>query len=146
MPHRQLLSDFLQDDLVLAGVRVGCEQGVCGTCTIWVNGEPARSCLMLAVQADGQSVTTIEGVRSEDGRLHPVQQALSDWHGLQCGYCTSGFVMTVVPFLQSTPEPTEQEVRDLLVGNLCRCTGYHNIVKAIITAARRITEGERAGA
>lgn len=130
----------------MAGVRVGCEQGVCGACTIWVNGEPARSCLMLAVQADGQSVTTIEGIASEDGGLHPLQRALHEEHGLQCGYCTSGFVMTVVPFLQRNPEPTEQEVRDLLVGNLCRCTGYHNIVKAVMGAARMIREDEGVGA
>jgi aerobic-type carbon monoxide dehydrogenase small subunit (CoxS/CutS family) len=140
VPHRKLLSDFLQDDLALAGVRVGCEQGVCGACTVWVDGEPARSCLMLAVQADGQAVTTIEALASEDGRLGPVQQALHEEHGLQCGYCTSGVVMTVVPFLRENPEPTEDEVRDLLVGNLCRCTGYHNIVRAVMSAAGRMSE------
>lgn len=136
VPHRQLLSDFLQDDLALAGVRVGCEQGVCGACTVWLDGEPARSCLMLAVQADARSITTIEALASADGVLHPVQQALHEEHGLQCGYCTSGVVMTVVPFLDDHPDPTEEDVRELLVGNVCRCTGYHNIVEAVMRAAR----------
>jgi len=133
---RILLSDFLRHDLLLAGTHVGCEHGVCGACTILLDGSPVRSCLMLAVQANGHELSTVEGLANSDGELHPVQQAMHDHHGLQCGYCTPGILMTMTAFLQENPLPSEHEVREALSGNLCRCTGYQNIVDAMLAAAQ----------
>jgi aerobic-type carbon monoxide dehydrogenase small subunit (CoxS/CutS family) len=135
---RILLSDFLRHDLALAGTHVGCEHGVCGACTILLDGEPVRSCLMLAVQANSHEISTIEGLVSKDGEYHPLQQAMHDHHGLQCGYCTSGILMTMSAFLEENTSPSEDEVREALSGNLCRCTGYQNIVDAVMAAAERM--------
>jgi aerobic-type carbon monoxide dehydrogenase small subunit (CoxS/CutS family) len=132
---RMLLSDFLRHDLRLAGTHVGCEHGVCGACTVLLDGIPVRSCLMLAVQADGHEFMTVEGLAGDAERLHPVQQAMHSHHGLQCGYCTPGILMTMTAFLKEHPSPTEDEVREALSGNLCRCTGYQNIVDAVLDAA-----------
>jgi aerobic-type carbon monoxide dehydrogenase small subunit (CoxS/CutS family) len=131
---RMLLSDFLRHDLLLAGTHVGCEHGVCGACTILLDGVAVRSCLMLAVQANGQDLATVEGLAAPSGELHPVQQAMHDHHGLQCGYCTPGILMTMTAFLKENPQPSEEEVREALSGNLCRCTGYQNIVDAMMAA------------
>jgi carbon-monoxide dehydrogenase small subunit len=131
-----LLSDFLRHDLLLAGTHVGCEHGVCGACTVLLDGAPVRSCLMLAVQANGHELSTVEGLATLAGELHPVQQAMHDHHGLQCGYCTPGILMTMTAFLQENPQPSEHEVREALSGNLCRCTGYQNIVDAMLAAAQ----------
>lgn len=131
---RLLLSDFLRHDLGLTGTHVGCEHGVCGACTILLDGQPVRACLMFAVQADGHTLTTVEGLGTPD-KLHPLQQAFWETHGLQCGYCTPGILMTLVAFLQETPDPSEAEIRAALSGNLCRCTGYQNIVAAAQLAA-----------
>ena len=139
-PPRKLLSDFLRDDVGLTGVRVSCEHGVCGACTILVDGRTVRACLMLAAQADGSEVRTVEGL-ARDGRLHPLQQAFWDNHGLQCGYCTPGMLMTAFELLEENPDPSEAEVREAIAGNLCRCTGYVNIVKSILAAARTMREG-----
>ncbi|TMC22750.1 MAG: (2Fe-2S)-binding protein [Chloroflexi bacterium] len=130
---RWLLSDFLRHTLQLTGTHVGCEHGVCGACTIIFNDAPIRACLMLAVQADGSEILTVEGLASPDGKLHPVQQALHDHHGLQCGFCTPGFLMTIYALLQDHPasEMSEEELRAALAGNLCRCTGYQGIVAAV---------------
>jgi carbon-monoxide dehydrogenase small subunit len=136
---RLLLSDFLRHTLDLTGTHVGCEHGVCGACTVIVDGEAVRSCLMLAVQADGGEVTTVEGLGQPDA-LHPIQEAFWEAHGLQCGFCTPGFLMTLVPYLKENPHPTEDEVRYALSGNLCRCTGYQNIVKAALLAAENMSE------
>jgi carbon-monoxide dehydrogenase small subunit len=133
---RQLLAYFLRDQLGLKGTNVGCDTSSCGTCTVLVDGESVKSCTVLAVQADGHEVTTIEGL-AQGGELHPVQQAFHELHGLQCGYCTPGFVMASVSLLAENPNPTEEEIREGLEGNLCRCTGYHNIVKAVELAAAR---------
>jgi carbon-monoxide dehydrogenase small subunit len=133
---RLLLSDFLRHELGLTGTHVGCEHGVCGACTVLLDGEPVRSCLLLAVQTDGREVTTVEGLTAEPGTLHPLQQAFWEAHGLQCGFCTPGFLMTLVPFLAENPDPTEAEIRQALSGNLCRCTGYQHIVDAVLAAAR----------
>jgi carbon-monoxide dehydrogenase small subunit len=133
---RMLLSDFLRHDLLLAGTHVGCEHGVCGACTVLLDGAPVRSCLMLAVQANGHELSTVEGLATLAGELHPVQQAMHDHHGLQCGYCTPGILMTMTAFLQENPQPSEHEVREALSGNLCRCTGYQNIVDAMLAAAQ----------
>ena len=135
---RLLLSDFLRRDLALAGTHVGCEHGVCGACTILLNGEPVRSCLMLAVQANNHELLTIEGLANKDGGYHPLQQAMHDHHGLQCGYCTPGILMTMTAFLDENNSPDEDEVREALSGNLCRCTGYQNIVDAVMSAAERM--------
>jgi aerobic-type carbon monoxide dehydrogenase small subunit (CoxS/CutS family) len=135
---RMLLSDFLRHDLVLAGTHVGCEHGVCGACTVLLDREPVRSCLMLAVQANNHEISTIEGVASADGAYHPLQQAMHDHHGLQCGYCTPGILMTMTTFLDENSSPSEDEVREALSGNLCRCTGYQNIVDAVLSAATRM--------
>jgi aerobic-type carbon monoxide dehydrogenase small subunit (CoxS/CutS family) len=137
---RILLSDFLRHDLMLAGTHVGCEHGVCGACTILLDGAPVRSCLMLAVQADGHELATVEGLASETA-LHPVQQAMHEHHGLQCGYCTPGILMTMTAYLKDNPSPTEEEVREALSGNLCRCTGYQNIVDAMLAAAKATQGG-----
>jgi carbon-monoxide dehydrogenase small subunit len=133
---RRLLSDVLREDCALTGTHVGCEHGVCGACTILLDGAPARSCLIYAVQAQGHEITTIEAFAA-DGSLSIVQQALHEEHGLQCGFCTPGIVVTMEAWLKDNPEPTDAEIREALSGNLCRCTGYHNIVTAIAKAARR---------
>jgi carbon-monoxide dehydrogenase small subunit len=135
---RMLLSDFLRHELGLTGTHVGCEHGVCGACTILLDGESARSCLMFAVQAAGHSVTTVEGLAQDRENLHPLQQAFWEAHGLQCGYCTPGILMTLIPFLQQNPDPTEEEIRHALSGNLCRCTGYQHIVDAVKLAAQKM--------
>jgi aerobic-type carbon monoxide dehydrogenase small subunit (CoxS/CutS family) len=132
---RMLLSDFLRHELLLAGTHVGCEHGVCGACTILLDGAPVRSCLMLAVQANGHELRTVEGLATSAGELHPIQQAMHEHHGLQCGYCTPGILMTMTAYLEENPAPSEQEVREALSGNLCRCTGYQNIVDAMMAAA-----------
>jgi carbon-monoxide dehydrogenase small subunit len=136
------LADFLRHQLDLTGTHVGCEHGVCGACTVIVDGAPVRSCLMLAVQADGAQVRTIEGFASPGGELHPVQQAMWDRHGLQCGFCTPGVVATLVSLLEEKPERTEAEVRDAISGHICRCTGYQSIVAAALDAARALKAGE----
>jgi aerobic carbon-monoxide dehydrogenase small subunit len=135
---RLLLSDFLRHELGLTGTHVGCEHGVCGACTVLVDDQPARSCLMLTVQADGASVTTVEGLASSPEELHPVQQAFWDAHGLQCGFCTAGMLITTVALLREHAAPSDADIRAALSGNLCRCTGYQNIVKAVRLAAERI--------
>jgi carbon-monoxide dehydrogenase small subunit len=135
---RKLLSDFIREDLGLTGTHVGCEHGVCGACTVLLDGEAVRSCLMFAVQVDGKSLETVEGLAPDVEHLHPIQQAFWDCHGLQCGYCTPGFLMTLIQFLKENPNPTEREVRVGISGNLCRCTGYQNIVKATLLAAERM--------
>lgn len=134
---RKLLSDALREDLGLTGTHVGCEHGVCGACTVLVDGRPMRSCLLFAVQMQRHEITTIEAV-ARDGMLSALQQALHEAHGLQCGFCTPGIVMTFEAWLRDNPAPTESEVRDVLSGNLCRCTGYHNIVRAVLDAAARM--------
>jgi aerobic carbon-monoxide dehydrogenase small subunit len=134
---RMLLSDFLRHELGLTGTHVGCEHGVCGACTILLDGESMRSCLLFAVQAEGHSIMTVEGLAS-DGKLHPIQQSFWEAHGLQCGYCTPGILMTLVPFLKQNPNPTEEEIRHAISGNLCRCTGYQHIVDAIKLAADKM--------
>jgi aerobic carbon-monoxide dehydrogenase small subunit len=131
---RQLLVYFLREQLGLTGTNVGCDTSSCGSCTVLLDGESVKSCTVLAVQADGHEVTTIEGLAT-DGEMHPVQRAFHEHHGLQCGYCTPGMVLAAVSFLAENPHPSEEEVRHALEGNLCRCTGYHNIVKAIQAAA-----------
>lgn len=135
---RLLLSDFLRHELRLTGTHVGCEHGVCGACTVLVDGEPARSCLMLAVQADGAVITTVEGLAESDDKLHPVQEAFWDAHALQCGFCTSGMLISAIALLRRMPAPSDAEIREALSGNLCRCTGYQNIVKAVRLAAERM--------
>jgi aerobic carbon-monoxide dehydrogenase small subunit len=132
---RRLLSDHLRHDLGLTGTHVGCEHGVCGCCTVLLDGAPVRSCLMLAVQAEGHEVTTIEGLARDGGPLHAVQQAFRETHGLQCGFCTPGFVMSVVGLLARTPDPTEEQIEEGIAGNLCRCTGYASIRRAVKRAA-----------
>ncbi len=132
---RTLLVHFLRDDLDLTGTNVGCDTSSCGACTVHIEGESVKSCTMLAVQARGADITTIEGMAADDGTLHPMQQAFMECHGLQCGYCTPGMVMAATSLLKENPNPTEHEVREGLEGNLCRCTGYHNIVKSVLQAA-----------
>ncbi len=134
---RLLLSDFLRHDLGLTGTHVGCEHGVCGACTILLDGQPVRSCLMFAVQASGHEISTVEGLGTMEN-LHPIQEAFQEKHGLQCGYCTPGILMTLVPFLADNPDPTEEEIREGIAGNLCRCTGYQNIVDATQLAAKKM--------
>jgi len=135
---RLLLSDFIRHDLLLAGTHVGCEHGVCGACTILFDGLPTRSCLMLAAQANGHEVITVEGLATGPDQLGPLQQAMREHHGLQCGYCTPGILITMTAFLAENPSPTEAEVREALSGNLCRCTGYQHIVDAVLAAAARM--------
>ena len=135
---RLLLSDFIRHECELTGTHVGCEHGVCGACTILLDGLTARSCLMLAVQAHGHELLTIEGIAPNEEELHPLQQAFMDNHGLQCGYCTPGMLTTLLEFLRDNPDPTEQEVRIAISGNLCRCTGYQGIVDAALDAAGRL--------
>ena len=132
---RQLLVHFLREELGLTGTNVGCETSLCGACTVLVDGQAVKSCTQLAVQADGASITTIEGMQT-NGEYHPLQQAFWDCHGLQCGYCTPGMILSAADLLQRNPSPDEGEIREGLKGNLCRCTGYHNIVKAVATAAQ----------
>jgi carbon-monoxide dehydrogenase small subunit len=139
---RATLADFLREDLDLTGTHVGCEHGVCGACTVLLDGEPVRACLMLAVQADGQRVSTIEGVAPAEG-LHPIQAAFWAKHGLQCGYCTPGIIMSTTAFLRDHPAPSREAIREMLAGHLCRCTGYHFIVEAIEAAARALAGDDR---
>jgi carbon-monoxide dehydrogenase small subunit len=135
---RLTLADFLRQELKLTGTHLGCEHGVCGACTVLIDGRSARSCLMLAVQADGREILTVEGIAPNDDRLHPLQEAFRDHGGLQCGFCTPGMLTTLLEFLRDNPDPTEQEVRIAISGNLCRCTGYHGIVMAALAAAKRM--------
>ena len=135
---RMLLSDFLRHDLLLAGTHVGCEHGVCGACTVIYDGTAVRSCLMLAAQADGHSLMTVEGLAPDQEHLHPLQESMRDCHGLQCGYCTPGILMTMKAFLDEVPSPDEMQIREALSGNLCRCTGYQHIVDAVLLAAERL--------
>ncbi len=137
---RMLLSDFIRHELGLTGTHVGCEHGVCGACTVLLDGKPVRSCLMFAVQADGHEIMTVEGLSSGERpeELHPLQQAFWEAHALQCGFCTPGFLMTLVPFLEENPNPTEEEIRLAISGNLCRCTGYQHIVEAVKIAAEKM--------
>ena len=137
---RLLLSDFLRGTLRLTGTHVGCEHGVCGACTVLLDGAPVRSCLWLAGQADGREGSTVEGLAEDVRTLHPLQQAFHDAHGLQCGFCTAGILMTLVPYLERHPSPSESEIRHALSGNLCRCTGYQHIVDAVILASQRLAE------
>ena len=138
---RKTLVDFLRDDLGLTGSHIGCEQGVCGACTVLLDGESVKSCTVLAAQADGRTVTTLEGLAADAGEMYPVQWAFHEEHGLQCGYCTPGMVMAIVSLLKENPSPTEAEVRQGLEGNICRCTGYHNIVKSIAAGAKAMGGG-----
>jgi len=135
---RLLLSDFIRHEAGLTGTHVGCEHGVCGACTVQMDGEPVRSCLTLAVQAEGHSLTTVESLAQEDGTLHPLQQAFHETHGLQCGFCTPGFLMSLEPLLAEARDFDDREIREALAGNLCRCTGYQNIVAAVKLAAERM--------
>jgi carbon-monoxide dehydrogenase small subunit len=140
LPARRLLSDALRHDLGLTGTHVGCEHGVCGACTVLLDGRPVRSCLMFAVSAQGAEVTTVEGLTNPDGSLGPVQQAFAECHGLQCGFCTPGFLTTITAGLRDNPSPTHEDAREMVSGNLCRCTGYQNIVKAVERAAELAEE------
>lgn len=136
---RLLLSDFLRHEVGLTGTHVGCEHGVCGACTVLLDGAAVRSCLVLAVQADGHALETVEGLASGTDDLHPLQEAFWEAHGLQCGFCTAGILMTLVPYLEQNPDPSEEEIRLALSGNLCRCTGYQHIVDAIRLAAKKMS-------
>ncbi|HLJ69412.1 MAG TPA: (2Fe-2S)-binding protein [Chloroflexota bacterium] len=138
VPVRLLLSDFLRGTLGLTGTHVGCEHGVCGCCTVLLDGEPVRSCLLFAVQTHGRAIRTVEGL-APDGALHPLQAAFREEHALQCGFCTPGFLMTLIPFMDENPAPSEEEIRAALSGNLCRCTGYQNIVRAVRRAGEHLT-------
>ena len=135
---RMLLSDFLRHELGLTGTHVGCEHGVCGACTVLFDGQPVRSCLMFAVQADGHEIITIEGIGTIEN-LHPIQESFIEAHGLQCGFCTPGIILTLIPFLESNPNPDEEEIRHAISGNICRCTGYQNIVDAVKLAAAKMS-------
>ena len=141
---RKLLSDFIRDDLGLTGTHVGCEHGVCGACTVLVNGDPVRSCLMFAVQADGAEIDTVEGLAPDADTLHPLQEKFHERHGLQCGFCTPGILLTARALLRENPAPDDTEIREWISGNLCRCTGYVNIVTAIREAAEQLSAGEAA--
>lgn len=135
---RKTLADFLREDLGLTGVHLGCEQGVCGACTVLLNGRSVRSCIMFAVQAEGLAVTTIEGLASRSEELHPIQRAFAEHHGLQCGYCTPGMVLSAYNLLQENPDPSEEEIREFMSGNICRCTGYVFIVESIKAASSSV--------
>jgi aerobic-type carbon monoxide dehydrogenase small subunit (CoxS/CutS family) len=135
---RKLLSDFVRDDLGLTGTHVGCEHGVCGACTILLNGEPVRSCLMFAVQANGAELKTVEGLAPSATELHPLQEKFWELHGLQCGFCTPGILLTAEVLLKEKPDPSEDEIREWISGNLCRCTGYQNVVTAIQETAKKL--------
>ncbi len=142
---RLTLADFLRHELALGGTHVGCEHGVCGVCTVLIDGRSARSCLTLAVQVDGAQVTTVEGLRNrETGHLHPIQQAFVEAHGLQCGFCTPGFMMTTLELLTENTEPSDDEIKEALGGNLCRCTGYESIIASVRLAAKRLREQKSA--
>jgi carbon-monoxide dehydrogenase small subunit len=143
LPPRRLLSDALRHDLRLTGTHVGCEHGVCGACTVLVDGAPARSCLLFAVSLDGASITTTEGLRDADGGMGPVHRAFHECHALQCGFCTPGFVTTVAAYLREHPTPSRADAREAISGNLCRCTGYVNIVSAVVRAAELVSSGGR---
>jgi carbon-monoxide dehydrogenase small subunit len=143
VPARRLLSDAIRHDARLTGTHVGCEHGVCGACTVLIDGVAARSCLMLAVSAEGAQITTTEGLVRPDGELGPVQQAFRDCHALQCGFCTPGFITTITAFLDENADPSEEEAREAIGGNLCRCTGYQNIVAAVLRAAEIKREDAR---
>jgi aerobic carbon-monoxide dehydrogenase small subunit len=143
LPSRTLASDAIRHHMRRTGTHVGCEHGVCGACTVLLDGNPVRSCLVLAASLEGHSVTTVEGLVEPDGTLHPVQQAFKDCHGLQCGFCTPGFVTTIAAFLEDNPNPTHDEATDAIAGNLCRCTGYQNIRASVLRAAE--IKRERAG-
>ena len=146
---RMLLSDFLRHEIDLTGTHVGCEQGVCGACTILLDGLPVRSCLLFAIQVNGRELITVEGLAQgqPDGKvkLHPLQEAFWEAHGLQCGFCTAGILLTLVPFLEENPQPSEFEIREAISGNLCRCTGYQHIVEAALLAAEKTRTGDRQG-
>jgi len=142
---RVTLADFLRDQLDLTGTHLGCEHGVCGACTVLLDGAAVRSCLMLAVQAEGHDLQTVEGLASEDGTLHPIQRAFQEDHALQCGFCTPGFLMAIKEYLEEEPDPQEEDIRRRLSGNLCRCTGYQNIVAAVKDAAAGMREGGSGG-
>lgn len=139
---RLLLSDFLRDTLGLTGTHVGCEHGVCGACTVMLNGETVRSCLIFAVQADGAEVTTVEGL-AQEGKLHPLQESFSEHHALQCGFCTPGMLFSALELLRDNPTPTDREIREGIAGNICRCTGYQHIVEAVKAAAPQIARGPK---
>ena len=141
---RTSLADFLRDELDLTGTHLGCEHGVCGICTVLVNGSAVRSCLLLAVQADGAEILTVEGLASPDGKLHPIQEAFAEEHGLQCGYCTPGFLMAIYELLESNTNPSDDEIRDVLGGQICRCTGYFGILRAVHSAAAKLGASGRA--
>ena len=143
---RRTLADFLRTDCSLTGTHLGCEHGVCGACSVLVDGEAVRSCLMFAVQADGSEVTTVEGLAGDSDHLHPVQEAFRETHGLQCGFCTPGFVISVTAFLAEHPCPSDDQIREGLSGNLCRCTGYQGILRAVRIAADRMAESRTAPA
>jgi len=140
---RFTLADFLRQQLGLTGTHLGCEHGVCGACTVLLDGRSVRSCLMLAVQANGHEITTVEGIAPDRTTLHPLQEAFRDNHGLQCGFCTPGMLTTLIEFLRDNPDPTEEQVRVAISGNLCRCTGYQGIVAAALDAAKRLRGGAR---
>ncbi|MGI9645306.1 MAG: (2Fe-2S)-binding protein [Ilumatobacteraceae bacterium] len=140
---RRTLSDVIREECDLTGTHLGCEHGVCGACTVLVDGQPSRSCLMFAGQAEGTSVTTIEGLAGDDGSLHPIQQAMMDAHGFQCAFCAPGFLMSAVALLEENPDPSRDEIREELSGNLCRCTGYHTIIAGVERAVE-LTKGDRA--
>ncbi len=146
VPPRMHLGDFLRDELRLTGTHLGCEHGVCGACTVIVDGVPARACLMLAVQADGASVRTVEGLASPDGTLHPIQEAFWNRHGLQCGFCTPGMLTTLAALIEEDPDVDETAIREAISGNICRCTGYETIVDAALDAAAAIRTGGSYGA
>lgn len=137
---RLLLSDFLRHELQLTGTHVGCEHGVCGACTVLLDGQAVRSCLLFAVQANGREVTTVEALSEGTENLHPLQEGFWEAHGLQCGFCTAGILMTLIPFLEENPAPTDHEIREAISGNLCRCTGYQHIVDAVKIAAQKMGE------
>lgn len=134
---RLLLADFLRHELNLSGTHVGCEHGICGACTILFDGEPMRSCLLFAVQADGHEIRTVESLGTPE-QLHPLQEAFNEKHALQCGFCTPGFLMSLVPFVESHPQPSEEEIREAIDGNICRCTGYENIIAAVKLATEKM--------
>jgi carbon-monoxide dehydrogenase small subunit len=140
---RMLLSDFLRHELGLTGTHIGCEHGVCGACSVLFDGQPIRSCLMFAVQANGHEIRTIEGLGTID-HLHPIQESFREAHGVQCGFCTPGFIMTLVPFLENNPDPSESEIRQAISGNICRCTGYQHIVDAVTLAAKKMSATPKA--
>jgi carbon-monoxide dehydrogenase small subunit len=140
---RLLLSDYLRHELGLTGTHVGCEHGVCGACTVLLDGQPVRSCLIFAVQVDGREVGTVEGMAPGPDQMHPLQEAFWNKHALQCGFCTPGFLMTLLPYLEAKPDPSAAEVRQAISGNLCRCTGYQNIVEAVLAAAEQMRSPAR---